>query len=138
MIADLADYAGPQVDRVVLDMLAPWDVLDAVSRALVPGGVLIVYVATVTHRREAWDANLYFTMAFPAIAGAAMVLAFLYPWKPWRWAMIPFGAQALAAFVKNPTANLLPLGLIMFAILGGLCAIPAAFVARLRARFFPV
>src|SRR6478609_1613841 len=48
MIADVADYAGPQVDRVVLDMLAPWDVLDAVSRALVPGGVLIVYVATVT------------------------------------------------------------------------------------------
>ena len=37
-----------QVDRVVLDMLAPWDVLDTVAKALVPGGVLIVYVATVT------------------------------------------------------------------------------------------
>ena len=36
------------VDRVVLDMLAPWDCLDAVSRALVPGGVLICYVATAT------------------------------------------------------------------------------------------
>jgi tRNA (adenine57-N1/adenine58-N1)-methyltransferase len=36
------------VDRVVLDMLAPWDVLDVVARILVPGGVLIVYVATVT------------------------------------------------------------------------------------------
>ncbi len=47
-IADLNDYAGPEVDRVVLDMLAPWDVLGAVSRALVAGGVLIVYVATVT------------------------------------------------------------------------------------------
>jgi hypothetical protein len=95
------------------------------------------YVAAVTHRREAWDADLYFTMAFPAIAVVAMVLAFLYPSKPWRWAMIPFGAQALAALVKDPTANLLPLGLIMFAILGGLCAIPATVVARLRARFFP-
>ncbi len=48
VIADVADYAGPQVDRVVLDMLAPWDVLDAVATALVPGGVLVVYVATVT------------------------------------------------------------------------------------------
>jgi tRNA (adenine57-N1/adenine58-N1)-methyltransferase len=36
------------VDRVVLDMLAPWDCLEAVSRALVPGGVLICYVATAT------------------------------------------------------------------------------------------
>lgn len=49
-IADLNDYPADaqQVDRVVLDMLAPWDVLDTVSTALVAGGVLIVYVATVT------------------------------------------------------------------------------------------
>jgi len=36
------------VDRVVLDMLAPWECLDAVARALTPGGVLICYVATAT------------------------------------------------------------------------------------------
>jgi tRNA (adenine57-N1/adenine58-N1)-methyltransferase len=36
------------MDRVVLDMLAPWDVLDAVSAALVPGGVVCCYVATTT------------------------------------------------------------------------------------------
>ncbi len=36
------------VDRVVLDMLAPWECLDVVAQALVPGGVLICYVATVT------------------------------------------------------------------------------------------
>ena len=46
--ADVADYAGPEVDRVVLDMLAPWEVLDAVANALVAGGVLMIYVATVT------------------------------------------------------------------------------------------
>ncbi len=46
-VAD-ADLADAWVDRVVLDMLAPWDVLDAVARMLIPGGVLIVYVATVT------------------------------------------------------------------------------------------
>ena len=27
VIADVADYSGPEVDRVVLDMLAPWEVL---------------------------------------------------------------------------------------------------------------
>src|SRR6478609_1068028 len=56
VIADLVDYDGEQVDRVVLDMLAPWDVLDAVSRALVPGGVLIVYVATVTQLSKTVEA----------------------------------------------------------------------------------
>ena len=47
-IANVADYDGPQVDRAVLDMLAPWEVLETVGAALVPGGVLIIYVATVT------------------------------------------------------------------------------------------
>ncbi|HEX7824186.1 MAG TPA: tRNA (adenine-N1)-methyltransferase [Mycobacterium sp.] len=47
-VANVIDYDGPQVDRAVLDMLAPWEVLEAVGGALVPGGVLIVYVATVT------------------------------------------------------------------------------------------
>lgn len=47
-VADVADYDGQQVDRAVLDMLAPWEVLEPVANALVPGGVLIVYVATVT------------------------------------------------------------------------------------------
>ncbi|MCF6388579.1 tRNA (adenine-N1)-methyltransferase [Mycobacterium sp. MBM] len=51
-IKDLNEYPtggeSTEVDRAVLDMLAPWEVLDTVSRALVAGGVLIVYVATVT------------------------------------------------------------------------------------------
>src|SRR4029450_13309959 len=33
---------------VVLDMLAPWEVLPTVGAALVPGGVLVAYVATTT------------------------------------------------------------------------------------------
>ena len=40
--------ADQPADRVVLDMLAPWEVLDAVAAALVPGGVLVAYVATTT------------------------------------------------------------------------------------------
>ncbi|MEU4808954.1 tRNA (adenine-N1)-methyltransferase [Nocardia fluminea] len=55
-IADVAQYEGPQVDRVVLDMLAPWDALPAVSKALVPGGVLVVYVATVTQLSKVVEA----------------------------------------------------------------------------------
>ena len=40
--------AEASVDRVVLDMLAPWECIDAVSTALKPGGVLLCYIATVT------------------------------------------------------------------------------------------
>ena len=36
------------VDRVVLDMLAPWECLDAVAEVLAPGGVWLNYVATAT------------------------------------------------------------------------------------------
>jgi tRNA (adenine57-N1/adenine58-N1)-methyltransferase len=36
------------VDRVVLDMLAPWECIDVVADALKPGGMVVVYVATVT------------------------------------------------------------------------------------------
>ena len=37
-----------QYDRVVLDMLAPWECIDMASKVLVPGGVFIAYVATTT------------------------------------------------------------------------------------------
>jgi tRNA (adenine57-N1/adenine58-N1)-methyltransferase catalytic subunit len=52
-VGDLAEAlpANPDdrdVDRVVLDMLAPWECLDAVSAALRPGGVVCCYVATTT------------------------------------------------------------------------------------------
>ena len=45
LVGSLADR---DVDRVVLDMLAPWECVDAVAGALTPGGILCVYVATTT------------------------------------------------------------------------------------------
>lgn len=52
-LGDLSDVlpevmAPGTVDRVVLDMLAPWENLEAVATALTPGGVFIAYVATTT------------------------------------------------------------------------------------------
>lgn len=52
-VGDLVDAlpAGEEpgsVDRVVLDMLAPWECVDVVADALVPGGVVVAYVATTT------------------------------------------------------------------------------------------
>ena len=51
-VADLAtalpDEAAHSVDRVILDMLAPWECVDAVAGALAPGGIVCAYVATTT------------------------------------------------------------------------------------------
>ncbi|WP_091233144.1 tRNA (adenine-N1)-methyltransferase [Microbacterium sp. 3J1] len=53
VVGDLAEALPEQcpagsVDRVVLDMLAPWECMDAVAEALTPGGVVLCYVATAT------------------------------------------------------------------------------------------
>lgn len=50
-IGDLAEElprTGEPADRVILDMLAPWECVDPVADALTPGGIVCVYVATTT------------------------------------------------------------------------------------------
>ena len=48
-VGDLVEsLTETDVDRVVLDMLAPWECVDAAAGALVPGGVFCAYVATTT------------------------------------------------------------------------------------------
>ncbi|MDO5727671.1 MAG: tRNA (adenine-N1)-methyltransferase [Bowdeniella nasicola] len=46
--ATLCAQPAHSIDRVILDMLAPWENIAAASHALIPGGVLCVYVATTT------------------------------------------------------------------------------------------
>ncbi len=40
--------SGPWVDRMVLDMLAPWDCVEVAAASLVAGGLVCAYVATTT------------------------------------------------------------------------------------------
>ncbi|MDA2962769.1 MAG: tRNA (adenine-N1)-methyltransferase [Actinomycetota bacterium] len=48
-IGDLQDQdLVDSYDRVILDMLAPWECVDISARALRPGGVFMAYVATTT------------------------------------------------------------------------------------------
>ena len=44
----LADHEPGSIDRVVFDMLAPWEAVDTVATLLAPGGVWLNYVATAT------------------------------------------------------------------------------------------
>jgi tRNA (adenine57-N1/adenine58-N1)-methyltransferase len=48
-VGDVIDAPGEAVaDRIVLDMLAPWEIVESGARLLVPGGVFCAYVATTT------------------------------------------------------------------------------------------
>jgi len=55
-VGDVAECAEAGFDRVILDMLTPWEALDVVERALVPGGVFIGYVATTPQLSELVEA----------------------------------------------------------------------------------
>lgn len=56
-VDDLANVdRDERFDRVILDMLAPWEPLDVVRTVLKPGGVLTVYVATVTQLSRVMEA----------------------------------------------------------------------------------
>lgn len=114
------------------------------SRAMIAMGVAVaagaatwLYVAQVSHRREAWDSEIYFSVALPALGLLVAALAFAVPLRPWRWAFLPFAGQAVVAFVQNPTANLLPAGLLVFGFFGAICMVPAyvgAWIRRLTTR----
>ena len=98
------------------------------------GAVAWIAVSMAGGRQEAWDSPLYFTYALPVMALTGAAVAFFVPVRVWRWAMFPFWAQALVAFLQNPTANLLPLGLIVFSVFGAVCLIPVSIFAQIGRR----
>ena len=55
-VGDVADCPERGFDRIVLDMLTPWEVIDLLDQALIPGGVFIGYVATTPQLSELVEA----------------------------------------------------------------------------------
>jgi tRNA (adenine57-N1/adenine58-N1)-methyltransferase len=55
-VGDVNSCEETGFDRIILDLLTPWAVLDLVDKALVPGGVLIGYVATTPQLSELVEA----------------------------------------------------------------------------------
>jgi len=55
-VGDLVEsIADEPIDRAVLDMLAPWECIEALAQVLQPGGVLCCYVATATQLGKTMD-----------------------------------------------------------------------------------
>lgn len=55
-VGDVTTCTETGFDRIILDLLTPWEALDLVERALVPGGVFIGYVATTPQLSELVEA----------------------------------------------------------------------------------
>jgi len=51
-LGSVQDAHHDKYDRIVLDMLAPWECVDMAISTLEPGGVLMAYVATTTQLSE--------------------------------------------------------------------------------------
>jgi hypothetical protein len=104
-----------------------------VAIAVVAGILAWDLVRLLGVRPEAWDDANYWLIGYPLMLIAAFILGLGFPERPWRWAAIIVGAQAVWAFFLALAAdglpNLFPLGLIMFALLGLPC-IAAAYAGR--------
>lgn len=77
-VGDLAEelpatLGAGSVDRIVLDMLAPWECVDACAAALAPGGVLLCYVATVTQLSRVAETIRDTALFTPPAASETMV-----------------------------------------------------------------
>ena len=106
--------------------------------AAAAGGALIwVLICSVSGRKEAWDSDLYFSVGMPAVCLLAAVLGFLEPRRTWRWGAAPFVGQFVAMLGMVGPGNLLPLGIIVFAVLAAPSIVAARLGAFLRARIVP-
>lgn len=83
-------------------------------------------------RTEAWDSPLYLRFAYPGFGLTAAILGYLRPGRPWRWALGLALGQALVALVRDPSGNLLPLGLVAFAVSSAPLIVAAVVGQRLR------
>jgi hypothetical protein len=82
-------------------------------------------------RKEAWDLPNYWQIAYPVMVAGSFVLGILGPAHPVRWGLLVALGQGvwslIVTAIQKGIPNLLPLGLIMFAILSLPC-IAAAWI----------
>lgn len=84
-------------------------------------------------RREAWDDPQFWQLGYPLLLLAALILGMVWRDRPWRWVVWLVVGQAawslVLALSQDGIPNLLPLGLVMFALLGIPC-LATAYAGR--------
>jgi len=115
-----------------MTMAARSDIIPSLLAFLL-GAVDWELVRNLGGRREAWDDPLYWVLGYPLLLLAAFVLGMIWRGQPWRWAVWLIAGQMtwslLLAITQDGIPNLLPLGLVMFVLLGLPCLL-AAYLGR--------
>jgi hypothetical protein len=106
-----------------------------IAIAAVIGMALWIATSLLTDRREPWDSDAFWGVAYPVAILACAVLAYAYPDRPWRWALALFLGQFLGMCVRNgEIGSLWPLGMALFLVISLPGVAAAKFVARFRTR----
>jgi hypothetical protein len=88
--------------------------------ALTLGLAVAVWLAPwlLLGRKEAWDHSSYFLVSVPLMTLAAAHAGYRARTRAWRWPLALILGQLAAALALQGFGNLLPLGIIVFVILG--------------------
>jgi len=104
--------------------------------SITTGMTLWLVTSLMSGKREAWDTNEYWTIAFPLCFLVTGILGAVFPEKAWRWGLIIFLSQLPAMMIRNgEIGNLFPLGIIVLCFY----SLPAMAIAvdaeRLRKKY---
>jgi hypothetical protein len=88
----------------------------AYAASALGGLVVCLAISAATGRREAWDSSVYFTAGIPVMVVAILVISYLRPRAPWRWALSMAVGQSVALLLGGNSASLWPLAILATSI----------------------
>lgn len=80
-------------------------------------------------RKEPWDWSGYWTVSYPIAIVLSGALGYVFPQRPWRWALVVVFSQMVVMLLGGSGFGLLPLGLVLLGVL----SLPAIALAKLAA-----
>jgi len=98
------------------------------------GAALWIVISLLAGVQEAWDHSSYWRFGYALLALFSAAGGYWLPRKPWRWPLFLVLGQFLTMFVQNPTANLLPLGIVFLGIVSVPLLVPAYLGALIKNR----
>lgn len=115
--------------------VSPWWTALPLAIAASAGVALWIGASVISGRREAWDATIYWTAAYPFAIIMSGLLGFVFPQRPWRWPIALFLFQFVGMVIRaGEPSGLWPLGLSMFIVLSIPGILFAGLAAWLRGR----
>jgi uncharacterized membrane protein YhaH (DUF805 family) len=102
--------------------------------ALLSGFVLWEIASLISHKREPWDASIYWVVIYPLAIVISTMLGYRDPQRPGLLALLVFMAQFIGMCIRSgELGNLWPLGMALFAII----SLPAVLTAKIAAAKSP-